>query len=78
MFLSLFQLRSKEVQKVALIAVPVVMGTLAVHQICKFLMFGKTRYCKKGKKEEKKNSHSLETSQENTFTTVHDDIEVSL
>ncbi len=76
MFLSLFQLRSKEVQKVALVAVPVVIGTLVVHQICKYFKVGQTRYCKKEEKET--SSHSLETSQENTFTAVHDDIEVAL
>ena len=75
MFLSLFQLRSKEVQKVALVAVPVVIGTLAVHQICKYFKIGKTRYCKKDKKEEKESSSSVE---ENTFTTIHNDIEVAL
>jgi hypothetical protein len=79
MFLSLFQLRSKEVQKVALVAVPVVIGTLVVHQICKYFKVGKTRYCKNDKKEEKEtSSHILKTSQEYTFTTVHDDIEVAL
>jgi len=75
MFLSLFQLRSKEVQKIALVAVPVVIGTLAVHQLCKYLKIGQTRYCKKGKEDEKESSLSVE---ENKFTTIHDDIEVIL
>jgi hypothetical protein len=75
MFLSLFQLRSKEIQKVALVTVPVVIGTLVVHQICKYFKIGQTRYCKKDKKDETKSSSSIE---ENTFTTIHNDIEVAL
>ncbi len=76
MFLSLFQLRSKEVQKVALVTVPVVIGTLVVHQICKYFKIGKTRYCKNDKKEEKESSSSA--VEENTFTTIHNDIELAL
>ena len=75
MFLSLFQLRSKEVQKVALVAVPVVISTLVIHQIFRYFKVGKTRYCKNDKKEEKESSSSVE---ENTFTTIHNDIEVAL
>ena len=78
MFLSLFQLRSKEVQKVALVTIPVVIGTLAIHQICKYFKIGQTRYCKKGKKGKKEETKSSSSIDENIVTSIHDDIEVAL
>ena len=79
MLLPLFQLRSKDAQKFALVAVPVVITGIVVHQLCKYFKIGNTRYCKNDKKEEKENSsYSVETKTNNMIIPIQDDIELVL